>query len=106
MRPYQQSIGRDAAIALGATGWWATTSARAIAEFQLHTAELCMPFGEFHRAIEEALGRPVWTHEFADLDGLRAELMGQRPAPSFGDILALIPADKLVVVAVDSGAPQ
>lgn len=107
MKPWQRSIGRQAAIALSATNWWKDKTAREIAEFQLTTAELCMPFGEFHRAMGEALGRSVWTHEFGlDLEGLRAELLGQRPAPSFSEILALIPADKVCVVVDASGATR
>jgi hypothetical protein len=63
-----------------------------------------MPFAEFQKSMQEALGRPVWTHEFADCGRLRAEFMGERPTPSFADILALIPADKLVGVVVTGSA--
>jgi hypothetical protein len=95
----QNRIGREAAIALHDSGWWVGKSAREIAEFQMLTAELCMPFGVFHQAMEESLGRPVWTHEFGlDMPGLMAELMGERPTPSFDAILALIPEDKRVLV--------
>jgi hypothetical protein len=99
-REWQKSIGREAAIVLYDSGWWKDRPAREVAEFQMHHAELCMPFDEFQHAMQQTLGRPVWTHEFGlDLDGLLAELMGERSAPSFADIFALIPADKLVVVA-------
>lgn len=100
-RDFQKSIGRDAAIALCESGWWKGKAAREIAEFQMHHVELCLPFSDFHKAMEDTLGRPVWTHEFGlDFDGLLAELMGERPAPSFDQIVGLIPADKrLVVVA-------
>ncbi len=59
-----------------------------------------MPFDVFHKAIEEALGRPVWTHEFGlNWDGLWLELMGEADRPSnLADILALIPEDKRVLV--------
>jgi hypothetical protein len=101
VRSWQHSIGRDAAIALYDSGWWNGKPAREIAEFQMHTTEMCMPFADFHKAIEATLGRPVWTHEFAlDIDGLQAELMGEREKPSFAEIMALIPADKLVIVGV------
>lgn len=101
MKDWQQSIGSEAAIALYDTKWWSGKPEREVAEFQMHHAELCMPFDEFHRCMEVALGRPVWTHEFGlDFDGLLAELMGERKAPTFGQILALIPEEKrLVVVA-------
>jgi hypothetical protein len=34
------------------------------AKFQMLQPLLCMPFTIFHEAMEKALGRPVWTHEF------------------------------------------
>lgn len=99
----RKSIGRDAAIALGATEWWKGKTPREIATFCLHTVELCCPFEVFHKAVEEALGRSVWTHEFGlNYDGIVAELMGEKPAPTFEEIMNLIPADKRVVlVATD-----
>jgi hypothetical protein len=30
------------------------------------TKIVCCPFSEFHEAVEERLGRPVYTHEFGD----------------------------------------
>jgi hypothetical protein len=94
VRPWQRSIGREAALALAVTGWWKHRPAREIAEFQMHTAELCMPFTEFHRAVEVTLGRPVSRRELGlDFDRLRAELMGERPTPTFEHILTLVPPD-------------
>lgn len=99
-RDWQNSIGKDAAVALYESGWWSNKTAREIADFQMHTAELCMPFGEFQKAMEEALGRPVFTHEFGlNYDGLLAELMGERAKPSFAEVLAMIPAEKLLIVS-------
>lgn len=87
-----QSIGKEKAIALYNSGWWKIKTAREIAEFQMLTEELSMPFGVFQQAVEETLGRSVWTHEFAAWEKLVAELFGERPAPSFQEILDLIPA--------------
>lgn len=90
---------KDEAIALMRTGWWHGRAAREVALFQLTEDKLCMPFGDFHKAVEEACGRPVWTHEFGlNRDGLIAEVKGEREAPSFADILALLPADKTIIV--------
>lgn len=100
------SIGKDAAIALGESHWWIGMPARDVAKFQLYTVELSMPFDAFHKAVEDALGRPVWTHEFASCADLIAELEGEKPAPSMQDILNLIPADKRVVIAVDTAAKE
>lgn len=75
--------------------FWETMEFRDQAEFQLHTRYLCMPFGVFHKAMETALNRSVFVHEFAlDLDGLKSELAGERPQPSLEDIVKLIPKDK------------
>lgn len=92
----QRSIGRDKAIALGKTEWWKRLPARSVFLLQLNTQELCMPFSEFHRVAEEALGRSVWTHEFANPDVLLLELNGEKDAPSMQEILDLIPAEKRI----------
>ena len=92
MSNYQQSIGRQRAIALWETQWWLGRSAREIARFQLFTRELCMPFGLFHQALEEALGRPVFIHELGlNTDGVIHEFIGEADPPSLDEILALGP---------------
>lgn len=69
-------------------------------EFQLLQERLCMPFGEFHRCAEVALGRPVFTHEFAFPQHLKDEFYGNKPKSSFADVLALLPVDKIVIVEI------
>jgi len=94
-----RNIGRDKAIALGKTKWWEKKSFREIAEFQLFVAELCMPFDKFHDAVEHALGRPVFTHEFGlNYDGIVAEFLGNRSAPTLEEIIDMIPEEKRVVL--------
>lgn len=104
----QHSIGRDAAIATSKTRWWETKTAREIAEFQLHTAELCCPFSVYQRAMSEALGRDVYTHEFGSEGTARMqiELRGDAPPPTLQDIINLIPAEKRVLVATDETDTQ
>jgi hypothetical protein len=95
----QQSIGREAAIALAQSNWWEGKSPREIAGFQLFTKELSMPFGVFHEALEKSLGRPVFTHELGlNYEGIVKEFQGLGSPPSFEEILALIPPEKLLVV--------
>jgi hypothetical protein len=99
-----QSIGKDAAVALAESEWWKDKSAKEIVAFQLFTEELCMPFGDFHKALEDSLGRPVWTHELGlNLAGIQAEFLGEAKAPTFAEILNLIPEDKRVLVVVPDG---
>lgn len=98
MAKIRNSIGKEAAIAMAESKWWESKTPREIVEFQLFTAELSMPFDEFHKATEEALGRPVWTHEFGFIEGLQQEFLGTKPAPSMDDIINLIPEDKRLLV--------
>lgn len=94
----QVSIGRDAAIALAESEWWIGKSPDEIARIQFGTRELCMPFDVFHQSVEAALGRPVWTHEFARMDLLMTEMSGDRPAPTMDEIVAMVPEDKRLLV--------
>jgi len=95
----RQSIGKDKAIALANSNWWEGRSAREIAKFQLFTEELSMPFDIFHQKLEEALGRPVWTHELGlNFDGIALEFLGEKDAPTMDEIIELIPAEKRILV--------
>ena len=69
-----------------------------IAKFQIEQKRLCVPFNLFHEAMEKALGRPVFTHEFAFADSLRKELYGEKEPPTFEEICALIPKEKLMLI--------
>ncbi len=94
------NLTREQAIALAESKFYETMTHREIALFQMFEERLCMPFSVFHEALEKALGRPVWTHEIGiNHEGLKAELLGQAPAPSFDDILNLIPAEKRLIVS-------
>ena len=99
MKIKQQSVGKEKAIALGKSGWWKGLPARDVAKFQLLTQELCMDFGDFHKALEESLGRPVFTHEIGlNFDGIVHEFFGERDAPTFQEVVDLIPADRRFIL--------
>lgn len=94
-----EQLTREQAIAFHDSGAWQKWDAKTRALFQMEQDKLCMPFGEFQKAVEEALGRPVFTHEFGlNRAGLLSELQGKATAPSFADVLALLPTDRTVVV--------
>jgi len=76
---------KDDALKLYASEWWKDKTPDEIVSFQLYEAKLCMPFGDFHEAVEKVLGRSVWTHEFADQEGLQAEYEGKRD-PEFNPL--------------------
>jgi len=97
----------DEAIAFAKTEWWKGLPADAIVAFQLYEDLLCMDFGDFHEAVETALGRSVWAHEFAFRDKMQAEFEGKGPKPTMADILDLIPAEKRIVVMIpDKERPE
>ena len=90
----------EEAVALHDSGEWKKWTPLQLASFQMVQDKLCVPFGEFHKAVEEVLERPVWTHEFGlNRDGLVKELAGLSDAPTMDEILALIPPEKLMVIA-------
>ena len=91
---------KDQAIALASSKWWENVPARDIAIFQLNEPLLCMDFGSFHKAVEDACRRPVWTHEFANPDHLLAEIYGTLPRPSMEDIINMIPEEKRILVSL------
>lgn len=94
---------KEQAIALAESGFWEPMSYLERATFQLLERRLCMPFGVFHEAMEKALGRPVFTHEFGlNYNGLVRELLEGKPAPTFAEILDMIPADKRIVLTLET----
>jgi len=94
-------INKEIAIELARSEFWKTMSVKDLALFQLEVKKLCMPFSVFHKAIEEALNRPVWTHEMGlNWEGLKEELLGKRPKPTMEEIINLIPEDKRVIMEV------
>lgn len=89
---------REEAISLYNSKFWEGMSARDIAIFQLTEERWCMPLNVFHRALSEALGRDVYTHELAFPNHLMSELIGDKPRPTLKDILNLIPENKRAIV--------
>lgn len=90
---------KEQALSLYDSNFWENMSPRERAVFQMNEPRLCMPFEVFHEAMEKTLGRGVFTHEFGlNYDGLLKELMDGAPAPSFEEIMNLIPAEKRIVI--------
>ena len=86
------------------SGSWKILNQRQRALFQLQQDKLCMPFVEFHKAIEQELGRPVYTHEFGlNRWGLLKEVVGEVDPPSLDEILGLLSQDKRIIVLTDNG---
>ena len=98
-----QQLTKEQAIAFAASGEWKDFTSEEIVKLQLYQKRLCMDFGTFHGALEEVLGRPIFTHELGmNLDGIKKEFEGDGSAPTFQEILDLIPAEKLIVMEIDN----
>lgn len=91
---------KEQAIAVAESKVYESWNADQIVRFQMFQDRLCMPFDKFHEAVEKVLGRPVFTHEFANLDNMMQEYLGTKPAPTFQEILDLIPAEKRIVIGL------
>ncbi len=97
-------VTQEQAIALYEGKFYEGKSYREIAEFQMTQDRLCMPFEIFHEAISKALNRSVFTHEFGlNRDGLTKELAGEKEAPTFEQIINMIPADKRMLINLGAG---
>lgn len=92
---------KEQALKLVETKWWESATYEDIALFQLNERRLCCPFDVFQKAVEETIGRSVFTHEFVDPASLRAEIDGEVPPRTFKDILELIPEEKRVILVVN-----
>ena len=95
-----EQMNEQQAIAFHDSNAWDPLTLRQRAEFQMSQDLLCMPFEKFHEAVEKTLGRPVFTHEFAfgGRDRMMAELLGERPAPTFDEIFGMLPALTRVLI--------
>lgn len=95
-----KQVTQEQAVALFEGEFYEGLSHLEIAEFQMHQDRLCMPFEIFHEAVEKTLGRPVYTHEFGlNREGLTQEMAGDKPAPTFEEIINMIPADKRILIS-------
>lgn len=93
-----KQITQQEAIALGKSNALMDLPPKDRAMFQLHQQFLAYDFGQFQLDMEELLGRPVWTHEFANAERLKAEAAGKIPALTLDQIMDMIPAEKRILV--------
>jgi len=95
----QIDIGKEEATKLYESEFWKGWSARDIADFQLYNKRLIVPWEVFHVAVEEVLGRDVYSHEFK-YDSLRKEIDGEIPKKTLADVIDTFPKDKPITMAV------
>lgn len=98
IRITQVDVGKETALEWAATKFWQAEECPDIARFQLFNSRLVVPWDFFHHTVECALGRPVWTHEFADVRSLQDEMDKKISAPTMNGILDELPIGKPVVL--------
>jgi hypothetical protein len=84
----------------GKNHWWASKDPKELFWGQINEPILIIDFGKFHEAAEKALGRPVWSHEFARPDVLIQEYQGKIPKANFADVMDKIPEGKKIITVV------
>lgn len=89
---------KEQAIEMAKSGIWKKWSDAEVVKFQLYQRRLCMDLSRYHNALGKVLGRPVFLHELSDTKKLQAEYEGKNPAPTFEEIVNMIPAEKLIVI--------
>ncbi len=87
-----KQLTKEQAIKFYESGVWEDMTARQLVDFQLFQDRLCVPFGEFQKAVETVFNRPVYTHEFSTSNrpSLIAEFYGKKDPPTFEEIIAPI----------------
>jgi hypothetical protein len=96
-----EQLTKEQAIAFAESGVWKEWTNEQIVRFQLFQDKMCMPFSRFHEAITKVLGREIWTHEFAFIDEIKKEYLGAKDAPTFEEIVNLIPEEKRLIIGIN-----
>lgn len=95
-----KQLTKEQAIQFYRSEAWKKLDTKTLALFQLEQRLLCCPFDVFHQAVEETLQRPICTHEFRNVAVLLEEANGLKKAPTFEEIMAMLPPEKTIVVAM------
>lgn len=96
-----EQLTKEQAIALHDSKAWEAWTPDEIVKFQLFQSFLAVPFDKFHEALEAVLGRPVFTHELElNYDGIVAEYLKEKPAPTFEEVINLIPEEKRIIIGI------
>ena len=85
------TLTKEEALSIYETSWWKDMPDLEVARIQLGQRRLCMEFVDFHDAVERALNRGVFTHEFVDTASLLEELNGARNPPTMDQIMGKLP---------------
>ena len=97
---HRKQLTKEDALDLYNSNEWKEWSSEKIVDFQLSQEILCMPFKVFHKAVEDVLNRPVWTHEFAFREKLIEEYFEIKEKPTLSEIFNLIPKEKKIALVM------
>ncbi len=80
----------EEAVKIYESGSWKSLNELQKAGFQLYNEFLFMPFSDFQLAIENVLGHPIFTHEFANSEILKNEWESIHNIPEFPHMKELL----------------
>lgn len=83
---FKDEYTKEQAIAISETKFWRAMTDVEVARFQLFQKRLMVPMEIFQLATENALNRPVFTHEFGlNVEGLQKEFIDLHGDSSLGE---------------------
>lgn len=88
------------AIQFGESEVWKTWTPEQVVRFQLFQRKICLDFSHFMMCLRIVLDLPVYTHELCNMDYLKEEYLGVKSAPTFGEIINLIPQEKRIIIGL------
>lgn len=89
---------KEQAIELAKTEWWKDVNFASVAAFQVTQNKLCCPIDVYKESLVKTLNREVFTHELSQPEKLIAEMNKEKKAPSFAEIVAMMPQGKSAVI--------
>jgi len=97
-----QQLTEEQAKELFKTNFWEKMNYEERTKFQTVQNRVCMPWDVYHEAISKYLDRPVYTHEFmkSNQEKLYNEVFNGAPAPTFEEIVNLIPEEKRIIITI------
>jgi len=84
--------------------WWKSDKAEVLFLGQIQEPILLIDFSKFHKATEQALGRSVETHEFAEPEELLDEYYKERPKATMEDVLNKLKRYEKPLILMSTGA--
>jgi hypothetical protein len=95
-----KTLTKQQAIDLYNSEVWKDWTDEKIVRVQLFQERLCVDFRKFHEALENVLGRGVFTHELSssNIENIYKEYLGVGSQPTLDEIINLIPKNKRIIL--------